>query len=163
MSSLPSLVIRPMRRKDAETLAEMMGKLAAFHGDKPVVTAKDFVDGCLGPNAMSIAMVAFMQSKPVGFAIAFDWMNFVRGIRVRTLDLLFVDENCRSMGVGKSLLAAMAEDALENGVQRLDTSAAKGNRKAKAFYERLGFSQRDKSSYRYWIKGEKALRRLFKE
>jgi GNAT superfamily N-acetyltransferase len=134
-----------------------MEELAAYHGDKPAITAKHFEKYALGPKALSSILVAFSDGKPIGFAAFFDWMNFVRGTPVRTLDLLYVQQGFRGTGVGKLLVGRIASDALKNGIERLDTSAAKTNAAANACYKRLGFEQRNKPSNAYWLCGKKAL------
>lgn len=137
-----------------------MRTLAALHGDKAVVGAKDFVSFCLGRQALAKTHVAWMKNEPVGFAVSFDWMNFVRGFPVRTLDLLYVSEKHRRFGVGRELVATLAKDALKKGILRLDTSASKKNPAANLFYKKLNFQKTSSASNKYKLAGKTSLARL---
>ena len=139
-SSAPS--VRRMRRGDEVALSRMMARLAAFHGDKSVVSPQHFVDHCLKAGSPNTAWIATAQGKPVGFAITYDWMNFVRGHRVRTVDLLFVEAAFRGQGIGHALLDALTRDATRRGIGRIDVTAQKANKNANAFYRAYGFEKR---------------------
>jgi len=134
-------VIRRAVRKDAPSLAKMMGKLARFHGDKPKAPAAQFIRHAFGRAALSQVWIAFVEKKPIGFAVTYDWMNFVRGKPTRTLDLLFVEEACRAQGVGQALIKALAADAKAKGFSRVTTSASKNNTSAQMCYLHLGFKE----------------------
>lgn len=138
----------------------MMRALAALHEDKAVVGAKEFVSFCLGAQALAKTHIAWIKNTPVGFAVSFDWMNFVRGFPVRTLDLLYISEKHRHLGIGRKLVATLAKDALRRGILRLDTSAAKKNAAANLFYKKLGFQKTAPTSNKYKIEGKANLSHL---
>lgn len=150
-----------MRRKDAPAMERMMAELAAFHKDKAVATAEHFIAYCLGAHRLNRAWIAFVGKAPVGFAVTYDWMNFVRGKPARTIDLLYVEKAFRGQGVGKSLVATIAQDSLKKGLLRLNVSAAKANAKANEFYKRLGFEKGVNRSHKYALEAP-ALSRLAK-
>ena len=151
-----------MIRKDAKKLAEMMFELAAFHGDKSPTKAEHFIKYCLGAKKLGTAWVAFVGSEYAGFAVTYEWMNFVRANPGRALDLLYVRDEYRGRRVGHAIVSAIAEDALKKGITRINTSAVKTNKKAKAFYEKVGFDTRSNNSHRYVIEGDK-LKRIAKK
>lgn len=147
-----------MRRKDAAAVAKMMLELAAFHGDVSRTTPQHFIDHCLGAKKLGDAWIAFVDKKPAGFAVTYDWMNFVRVRKGRAIDLLYVKNGYRGQGIGAALIAAVAKDAVKKGIQRVNASAQARNKNANAFYKSLGF-ERSHPSNRYGIDG-KALKRL---
>lgn len=150
-----------MRRGDAPAIASMMEGLAAFHGDKSTVTAKHFLRFCLGTDKLCDAWIAFMGAKPVGFITTYDWMNFHRAMKVRKIDLLYVEESFRSQGIGAALIDKVTKDASLKEIKRLDIGASKKNRYANSFYTRLGFEKRIPYSNEYKIEGA-ALKKLLK-
>ncbi len=144
--------IRLMRRADSPAVAVMMKKLAAHHGDKMEVSAEDFSRHCLGPGRLNQTWIAFSDNTPAGFATTYDWMNFARGIPVRTLDLLFVEAKFRGQKIGRMLVSAIARDCLKKGFPRLDVSALAENQEANQFYDKLNFVNRDDGRQRHYYK-----------
>jgi ribosomal protein S18 acetylase RimI-like enzyme len=150
-----------MRRKDASTIARMMKGLAAFHGDESNVTAKHFVQYCLSRDKLSDAWIAFIGDKPAGFITTYDWINFHRLMKVRKIDLLYVEGAFRGLGVGAALIDKVIKDASLKKIKRIDIGASKKNRYANSFYSRLGFEKRVPYSNEYKIEGA-ALKKLSK-
>jgi GNAT superfamily N-acetyltransferase len=62
---------------------------------------------------------------------------------------LFVEESARGQAVGTALMRWLADFARARGIGRIDLTTESGNRRARAFYERLGGQQMDKVFYRF--------------
>jgi GNAT superfamily N-acetyltransferase len=62
---------------------------------------------------------------------------------------LFVEEDVRGRSVGAALLRWLATYARVRGIGRIDLTTEAGNRRARAFYERLGAERLDKVFYRF--------------
>lgn len=105
--------------------------------------------------------MAFVNNNPVGFALTYDRMNFVRGKITRTLDLLFVEETHRHKGIGRGLIAAVVRNMLSEGHTRLAVGAAENNPASNLFYQGLGLTPRTDKAKQYVIQGN-ALKRFAK-
>jgi ribosomal protein S18 acetylase RimI-like enzyme len=151
--------VRRMRTADLTAVAEMTQALAAFHGDSATVNARYMREHCLGPNKLGAVLVAISGRHPVGFVLTYDWMNFVRSIRIRHIDLMFVQAEFRRRGVGEALMKTAAVLAIEEGCSRLTVSAQSDNEQANGFYQKLGFESRpdDANRYRLTAAGLQAL------
>ncbi len=79
-----------------------------------------------------------MDGQTVGFALWFSTFSTFRGQPGLYLEDLFVKPECRSRGIGKALLAAVAAQALERGCGRLEWSVLNWNTAAAGFYRSLG-------------------------
>jgi len=146
-----ALKIRKMKRSDAESVAKMMKALAAYHGDESKAGARDFLSYGLGSAKLATIWMAASGAPPAGFAVTYDWMNFVRVYPIRHVDLLFVQESIRRMGVGSALIKRIVSDAKSSGVQRVTVGADKENEAASSFYQRMGFELRDDPSIQYQL------------
>jgi GNAT superfamily N-acetyltransferase len=62
---------------------------------------------------------------------------------------LFVEESARGRAVGSAIMRWLADFARARGLGRIDLTTESGNRRARAFYERLGAQQMDKVFYRF--------------
>lgn len=142
-------IIRPFRRKDAPQIARMMQKLAAFHGDTAQSKPQDFIKHCLGSPKIAHTWLAWQNGKAAGFLIAYDRMNFVSAQKTRVIDLLFVEESFRRLGLGQALLAAAAKDALKRDCETLLVTAKPANAIADRFYRKIGLNYDIKTSARY--------------
>lgn len=150
----PTVTVRHMRRGDADTICKMMASLAAHHGDLSKTRAADFVIYGVGAGRMATIWFALMGRNPAGFAITYDWIDFVRGHRVRNIDALFVEEHYRKRGVGSALIGKIVTDAKMLACQRVTVGAAKDNLAANSFYQNLGFTPRNQESFmRYQVTG----------
>lgn len=84
---------------------------------------------------------------PVGFAT---WgLSFPAGPGVSlVMKELFVSESARGKGVGRTLLSALIDVAMEEGCERFDWATDGDNSGAQAFYKAIGAPANAKVSYR---------------
>lgn len=148
------VLVRRFEPTEADAVVAMMRDLAAFHGDEAAASASDLVRYGFGPDRVSTVWLALRDGEPCGFAVTYDWMNYVGGFPVRNIDLLFVRAGARRGGVGRALLAALGRDAGASGCRRVTVGAEADNAEANSFYRGAGFEPRPLTANRYVLSGE---------
>lgn len=134
------LNIQPATREDVPVLLELIRELATYEKKrhKAVVTEDDLLRDAFGPQAKFRALIAEWDREPAGYASFFYFYSTFRGQSALFLEDLFVLEKSRGNGIGKSLLAAVARLAVEEGCFGLRWEVLDWNRPAIEFYEKLG-------------------------
>ena len=95
-----------------------------------------------GPVPRGSIWVAEWQGKLAGYLILVFVMSVEHQGLMGEIDELFVLPEARGHGTGARLLAAAEADLAQRGCVRLQLQLATGNRRGRAFYERLGFAAR---------------------
>lgn len=135
-----------MRKADAAHVAVMLKKLAAFHDEESLARAEHFARYAVGPNKWAYGLVASLNKHIIGFSIVHYSMDFLKGEPRAQLDLLYIDEACRGMGIGEKLVQAVIAQALRKGSKRFKVSALRKNKQANRFYVKLDLKIKEKSS-----------------
>jgi GNAT superfamily N-acetyltransferase len=132
--------IRPATRDDVSTLLELIRELAAYEKKrhKAVVTEQDLLRDGFGPQPKFRALIADWDGQPAGYASFFYFYSTFQGRSALFLEDLFVLDQFRGKGIGKALLAAVAELAVDEGCFGLRWEVLEWNKPAIEFYERLG-------------------------
>jgi GNAT superfamily N-acetyltransferase len=91
-----------------------------------------------GANPGAEVAIGFAGDEPVGFAVYFHTYSTFLGQRGMYLEDIFVIPEHRSNGLGKLLLAHVANIAAERGCGRLEWSVLDWNENAARFYKGLG-------------------------
>jgi len=154
------LNIRSATREDVPVLLSLIRELATYEkkADKAVVAEADLLRDGFGPQPKFRALIAEWEGKPAAYASFFYFYSTYEGRAALFLEDLFVLDEFRGHGIGKSLLAAVAKLALEEGCFGLRWEVLDWNRSAIEFYERLGatfLNERKAASF-----DEAALRRV---
>ncbi|MFL5822172.1 MAG: GNAT family N-acetyltransferase [Solirubrobacteraceae bacterium] len=137
---MPSaILIRPAEPADCDVMFSMIVALATYErAAEHVHGSSELLEGALfGPQPSAEALVAAIDSQPVGFAIfhgTFSTWECRPGI---WLEDLFVPDEYRRAGVGSALLEKVARIALSRGCPRLEWAALNWNTPALRFYEQL--------------------------
>jgi GNAT superfamily N-acetyltransferase len=141
-----SLILSFIQKK-----AEFDRNIGAFSGI--LQTSKDKTRKMLfGKIPFSYVLFAESLGLEVGFALyGFRCSSFV-GQPSIWLDDLYVDENCRSQGVGALLMAQLAEIAKENDCTHLAWNADARNTRGLSFYHRLGAEITEQHGNRCFLK-----------
>jgi ribosomal protein S18 acetylase RimI-like enzyme len=95
-----------------------------------------------GPAARGAIWVADTQGTLAGYLIVVLAMSVEHQGLMGEIDEFFVLPEARARGTGTRLLAAAESELAQRGCVRLQLQLAVGNRRARAFYERLGFGTR---------------------
>lgn len=151
--------IRQANIEDAELILSLIKDLAKFEQllDSVVATADDIRKNVFGDNKFIYVLIAEYDSNPVGFALFFHNYSTFVGKPGIYLEDLYVKEEYRNKGIGKSLLQEIAKIAVEKDCGRFEWSVLTWN-PARKFYEYLGAKSMEEWRV-YRIEGE-ALRKL---
>lgn len=139
---MPTVTIRPAVEADAATILGFVKELAEFEREPDAVkaTVDDVRREGWGPDAVFEALIAELDGVPVGFALTFRNYSTWEGRAGLFVEDLYVQPDARQFGVGRKLLAAVAQRAVERGCKRVDLSVLNWN-PARGFYDRIGFKQ----------------------
>jgi GNAT superfamily N-acetyltransferase len=135
-----SFSIRAAGPDDVERLVNLVQELAVYEKleHQARATPEDFRRHLFGPRPAAEALLAEVDSQPVGFALWFTTFSTFRGQPGLYLEDLFVKPEYRGRGIGKGLLAALASRAVERGCGRLEWSVLNWNEPAIGFYRSVG-------------------------
>jgi GNAT superfamily N-acetyltransferase len=103
-----------------------------------VATEENIREHVFGPRAVAEVLLAYWDSRPVGFALYFRNFSTFLGRPGLYLEDLFVEPAERGKGIGKALLSRLAELAIERGYGRLDWAVLDWNTPSIEFYRSLG-------------------------
>lgn len=140
------LICEPSQR-DVSGLHELIREHAAFERSTASLLLAELGRLLLTLPRPIHFLVAKRDDDLLGYAaITFDWSVW-RARRYAHLDCLFVAQNHRGRGVGKSLLAGAKGIALAESVDRLEWQSPAWNEDAQRFYVREGAYCQAKSRF----------------
>ena len=142
-AAMSAVEIRFAKPEDAPLLLALIRELAAYERtpDAVVATEDDLRRHGFGPEARFEALLAFVDGRAAGLALFFPNFSTWTGSPGLYLEDLYVCDWARRRGVGRRLVARLAEVAVERGWTRLDLAVLDWN-PARGFYRRLGFEER---------------------
>ena len=134
------LNIHAATRSDVPALLALIRELASYEKKrhKAVVTEDDLLRDGFGPHPIFRALIAEWQGEAVGYASFFPFYSTFLGRPALFLEDLFVLEQFRGKGIGKSLLIEVTKLALDEGCFGLRWEVLDWNQSAIEFYEKLG-------------------------
>lgn len=134
----------PAEPRDCQTIVDLIYELAVYErlADKAIATAADIERDLFGANPVIRVLIA-ETDVPVGFALFFRSYSTFLGRPGIYLEDLYVKESVRGQGIGKALISAVAQIAVEEGAGRLEWSVLDWNDPALGFYKRLGAEMMD--------------------
>jgi GNAT superfamily N-acetyltransferase len=139
----PSVTIREATGRDAGTIVRLVRELAAFEGRSAEVriTEADVLRDGVSGRACFECLLAEVDGTALGFVLFLHNYSTFQGRPGIFVEDLYVAERARRHGVGRRLLARLAQIAIERGCPRLDLGVLDWN-PARGFYDRLGFRHR---------------------
>jgi GNAT superfamily N-acetyltransferase len=144
MTEQGEVTVRPMVAADAAAVAEMARELAAALDDPdPVLAPSDLVRDGVGPERWFDCLVAFVEGRVVGYAMACRGYEAHIGKRRLWLSDLYVRKDARRIGAGRALMAAMARLARTQGCEAVYWDLWRLNHDGRAFYKSLGAREID--------------------
>ena len=131
--------IRPAAPHETALILSFIRDLAVYERleHAVVATEADLKRTLFGPEAVAHALFACIEGEAVGFAIYFFNYSTFLGRAGLYLEDLFVRPAARNRGVGRFLLAHLAQVAVERGCGRLEWSVLDWNEPAIRFYRSL--------------------------
>ena len=140
-----TLTIRPAVPQDLDLIIGFIRALADYERLADAVVLDPVLLGChlFGDKPMAEVLIGEINGAPRGFALFFHNFSTFAGKPGIYLEDLFVDPEARGSGLGKALLARLAQLAMERGCARLEWSVLDWNEPSIAFYKSLGAKAMD--------------------
>jgi GNAT superfamily N-acetyltransferase len=137
--------IRRATRQDLPQLLTFIRELAEYErlAHQVVATVEDLSRSLFGAEPCAHALLAFLDSAPVGFAVYFYNFSTFLGRPGLYLEDLFVRPAARGLGIGRELLVRLARLAIERGCGRMEWAVLDWNEPAIRFYRKLGATPND--------------------
>jgi GNAT superfamily N-acetyltransferase len=132
-------VLSPAVVQDVESLADLIGQLAAHHGEAAQCSADHLRDFGFSGAPWVQFLVAEQGAELIGYACLTRRVQVSFARRIVDLHHLFIKQEHRGAGVGRALVAAARQGAQEAGAAVLTVGAQPGNPRAQGFYRDLGF------------------------
>jgi ribosomal protein S18 acetylase RimI-like enzyme len=133
--------IRRAGPDDVNALDAGLRALSADLGHVHRATTAELRDACLGPHPAVIGLLAEAEGRTAGVALFSPLFSTVRGAAGAYVSDLWVAEDWRGRGLGEPLLAAVRDEGATLWRARfLRLGVAPDNKRARAFYGRLGFT-----------------------
>jgi GNAT superfamily N-acetyltransferase len=135
-----SLRIEPATPGDAIRLVEFVRELAEFERllHEVRINPEDLLRDLFGPRPYAEAVIGWVGTEAVGFALWFHNYSTFAGRPGLYLEDLYIRPAFRGHGFGEALLKYLAALALERGCARFEWSVLDWNEKAIGFYRKLG-------------------------
>jgi len=132
--------IRPAEPRDTSEILRLIRELAEYEklADMAVGTLEQLERSLFGARPACEALVAERQGRAVGFALFFTTFSTFLCKPGLYLEDLFVEPAQRGRGIGKALLARLAQLAVERDCGRLEWRVLDWNEPSIRFYESLG-------------------------
>jgi GNAT superfamily N-acetyltransferase len=123
---------------DVPVLLSFIRAMAAFE-KLPVTATEESLEAALfGDAPAARTLLAFVDDQPVAYATYFFTFATMEAKRGLWLDDLFIDAAFRGKGIGKAVMAYLADVALQHQCGRFEWMVLDWNDAAIGFYERLG-------------------------
>lgn len=133
--------------RDAEGISKLFDQYRVFYEQASNIdAAKHFIQERFEKND-SVIFVAVENGKYVGFTQLYPSFSSVAMKRLWILNDLYVDEGSRQSGVGRKLLAAAKQYAMETKAKGLQLQTAVDNFTAQRLYELDGWKKDNNSFY----------------
>jgi GNAT superfamily N-acetyltransferase len=137
---MPTLELRPATVHDVPLILDLIRGLAEYERlpNAVVATEEGLRASLFGPVPAAEVMIAEMDGASAGFALFCHNYSTFLGRRGLWLEDLFVRPAFRGQGIGRALLAYLAEVAVARDCGRLEWSVLDWNEPAIGFYRSLG-------------------------
>jgi len=132
--------IVPATENDIQLVLSFIRKLAEYEklSDQVVATEELLREGLFGERRVAEVVLAYLAQQPVGFALYFHNFSTFVGRAGIYLEDLFVEPAQRGKGVGKALLAYVANLAVQRKCGRFEWAVLDWNTPSIDFYKGLG-------------------------
>jgi GNAT superfamily N-acetyltransferase len=137
--NLTDFRIEPATERDVPVILSLIKALAEYERMAAEVVADEALvhASLFGPAPSAEAVIARVGAEPVGFAVWFHNHSTFLGRRGLYLEDLFVVPEWRGRGIGRALLAYLAQVAVQRDCGRMEWSVLDWNEPAIKFYRSL--------------------------
>lgn len=136
--AVPTVEVRMAAAGDAPVLNEMIAAFAAYERLPNHSTAASLLHELTRPDRVIEAAIAYLDGRPVGFAVFFQSYSTFLARRGLYLEDIYVREDARNQGIATALLRHLAKIAVERDYGRVEFSVLLWNTVAIEFFEKLG-------------------------
>jgi GNAT superfamily N-acetyltransferase len=152
--------IRAAEPADVEVMWTLIRELAEYERllDQVVLTPESLAQALFGERPAAHAVVAEVDGGIVGVALYFFTFSTFAATQSLYLEDLYVRPSARGRGLGRALMAHLAQVAVARGCARFEWSVLDWNEPALEFYRALGAVAMDEWTVQR-LSGD-ALRRL---
>jgi GNAT superfamily N-acetyltransferase len=135
-----SVVIRDARPGDEAVIVDFIMKLAVYErlAHEAVATSADITRELFGASPKVFCQLAEVDGTPAGFALWYYTFSTFQGRHGIWLEDLFVNPEVRGHGVGKALLADLAQRCLREELGRYEWNVLDWNQPSIDFYVSQG-------------------------
>lgn len=142
-----NIVIRPVGVADRTAVMALAPRLLTGVApwrdpDKVLASIGQWLESSLADDNDGRALVATVDDRVVGFVSLSTTTHFTGEIDAYIGELM-VDEAFAGRGVGRALVEAVEQAAVEQRFQRISLTTGAANDGALAFYDRLGYRAED--------------------
>ena len=123
---------------DIPLLLSFIHSMAEFEKLEVFATQEILKESLFGEHPAAQTLLAFVDGRPAAYAVYFFTFATMVGKRGLWLDDLFVDPGFRGKGIGKALMAYLANLAIKNKCGRFEWMVLDWNKSAIDFYQGLG-------------------------
>jgi GNAT superfamily N-acetyltransferase len=140
LETQPDIRIVSAQREHVSLILAFIRKLAEYEklSHEVVADEKQLLEYLFGEHPAAEVALAFLGDRALGFALFFTSFSTFLGRPGIYLEDLFVEEEARGLGIGKTLLRYVARLVVERGYGRLEWSVLDWNRPSIEFYRSLG-------------------------
>jgi GNAT superfamily N-acetyltransferase len=138
----PEIKVRPATGDDVPVLLSFARAMAVEERVEVQATERSLEEALFGQRPAAFALIATAEASPVGYVVYFFTFATKLGSRILWLDDLYVAPEVRGRGIGTTMMAYLAELALQHGCARVEWAVLDRNRRAIEFYARLGADMR---------------------
>ncbi|HUQ19049.1 MAG TPA: GNAT family N-acetyltransferase [Gemmatimonadaceae bacterium] len=137
---MPSIRIAAATENDTSLILSFIRQLAEYErmAELCVATEEGVRSSLFGTHPAAEVIIAYLDEKPVGFALFFHSFSTFLAQRGLYLEDLFVIPEARGHRVGYALLSALANIAVSRSCGRMEWAVLKWNQLAIDFYLGLG-------------------------
>ncbi len=137
---LSDLRISSATESDIPLVLSFIRKLAEYEklSQEVVADEETLRDSLFGTRPAAEVILGYLEGEPVAFAVYFQNFSTFAGRPGIYLEDLFVEPAHRGRGIGKALLAHLADLAVKRGCARLNWAVLDWNQPAIDFYKGLG-------------------------
>ena len=148
-------LVRPANLNDVDQIMNFIIELAVYEkAEHEVLSSPEHIrDTLFCKNAKAHCLIAEIDGVTVGYAIYFFNYSTWLGKHGIYLEDLYVSQNIRGHGAGKTLLKELAKIAVARDCGRVEWSVLDWNTPAIEFYEALGAKPQDEWTV-YRLTGE---------
>lgn len=138
-TKVEGLYIRKATREDVPLILRFIKELADYEKmlDQVVATEEIIEDSIFNRNKAEVVFAVY-NGEEVGFALYFNNFSTFLGKPGLYLEDLYVREEMRGKGIGKTLLAYLAKKAVEEDCGRFEWWCLDWNKPSIDFYLKLG-------------------------